>query len=257
MVLRIIGTLHNRRGDPLLLLRLLRDLKQGHKLDSIGVAWSVPSGNSEPSWDELVEEERRIQETLRDRVRMVHESSLSWDSKSFLGRCYRSFQYEFMVSLNLKRHDPGFRIILVDDRAARDERYKEIGESSEFLSELSRLPSQDQEGVLRSRYDEARTAYHDMEAYERMILHPNLALLEISLELLKMQRREDHMMRIIKESNPDAVLVRLVHCLTGLSSSLSKVQDRPDSFPTQIASLGTVMRLSEAERTVGPLPPRD
>src|SRR3989441_10374643 len=96
----LIGTSHNRRGDPLLLLRLLKLLGRARGIERLGVVWSVPSGNLTPDHGELPEEELRIQESLRRSVRLVHNSFLSLDAKSFLGRCFRSFQYEFMVALN-------------------------------------------------------------------------------------------------------------------------------------------------------------
>ena len=256
--MRIIATLHNRRGDPLLLLRLLRILKRDEKIGKIGVAWSVPSGRVEPGWQELVEEESRVQESLRNCVRMVHESGLSWEARSFLGRCYRSFQYEFMVSLNLKRHDPEMRIMLIDDPGVRDLRCQEIGNPKEFLAELGSLPVKDQARALRSRYDEYRTAYEDMRIYERMILHPDSALLEVSPELARLRSREQDIAEKIEESKPDVVLLRLVHCLTKLPGSLeSSLGTIEQPMAGRVASLGNVMRLSEAEKIVGPLPARD
>ncbi len=256
--MRIIATLHNRRGDPLLLLRLLRILKRDEKIGKIGVAWSVPSGRVEPGWQELVEEESRVQESLRNCVRMVHESGLSWEARSFLGRCYRSLQYEFMVSLNLKRHDPEMRIMLIDDPGVRDLRCQEIGNPKEFLAELGSLPVKDQARALRSRYDEYRTAYEDMRIYERMILHPDSALLEVSPELARLRSREQDIAEKIEESKPDVVLLRLVHCLTKLPGSLeSSLGTIEQPMAGRVASLGNVMRLSEAEKIVGPLPARD
>ncbi len=256
--MRAIATLHNRRGDPLLLLRLLRILKRDEKIGKIGVAWSVPSGRVEPGWEELVEEESRVQESLRNCVRMVHESGLSWEARSFLGRCYRSFQYEFMVSLNLKRHDPEMRIMLIDDPGVRDLRYQEIRNPGEFLAELASLPVRDQARALRSRYDEYRAAYEDMRVYERMILQPDSALLEVSPELARLRSRERYITERIEESKPDVVLLRLVHCLTELPARLESSMGTMESVMAgSVASMGNVMKLSEAEGMVGPLPARD
>jgi len=259
-VLRIIGTLHNRRGDPLLLLRFLRDLNRDHKLDSIGVTWSVPSGNTEPGWDELVEEERRIQETLRDRVRMVHGSSLSWDAKSFLGRCYRSFQYEFMVSLNLKRRDRQLKLFLIDDLKVRDLRYQEIGDTEALLREIETYPPERQADALRTRYAGYRIAYEEMEVYEQMILHPNSVLLETSLGIADhIHSRQEYTVRTVKQFEPDAILLRLYQCLTKPSEALKKagICTPWKDFLGGFIPLTSIMKLSEAESIVGPLPDRD
>jgi len=256
--LRIIATLHNRRGDPLLLLRLLRILKRDEKVGKVGVAWSVPSGRVEPSWEELVEEESRVQESLRNCVSMVHESGLSWEARSFLGRCYRSFQYEFMVSLNLKRHDPEMRIMLIDDPGVRDLRYQEIRNPREFLAEVASLPVSDQARALRSRYDAYRAAYEDMRVYERMILHSDSALLEVLPELARLRSREEYIAERIEESKPDVVLLRLVQCLTKLPTRLESILGTIEQpMAGRLASMGNVMKLAEAERIVGPLPARD
>src|SRR2546426_3397832 len=175
----LVGTSHNRRGDPLLLLRLLKLLVRDRGIERLGVVWSVPSGNLTPDHDELAEEELRIQETLRRCVRLVHNSNLSWEAKSFLGRCFRSFQYEFMVSLNLKRHDQRVRLLLVDDPEASERRYAEIGTPTEFLGEIASHPTLDQAQVLQSRYAEYQEVYERADVYEKMILHPESALLEI------------------------------------------------------------------------------
>src|SRR5213593_2173597 len=159
----LVGTSHNRRGDPLLLLRLLKLQVRDRGSERLGVVWSVPSGNLTPDHDELAEEELRIQETLRRCVRLVHNSNLSWDAKSFLGRCYRSFQYEFMVSLNLKRADRGLKLILLDDLSVRGIRYKEIGEPGNFLGEITAYPPGRQVEELRARYAKYRTAYEKMD----------------------------------------------------------------------------------------------
>jgi len=258
--LRIIGTVQNRRGDPLLLLRLLRDLRQGHKLDSIGVAWSVPSGNTEPGWDELVEEERRIQETLRDRVRMVHESSLSWDAKSFLGRCYRSFQYEFMVSLNLKRRDRQLKLFLIDDPKVRGLRYGEIGDTGALLREIETHPSERQGDALRTRYAGYRVAYEEMEVYEQMILNPNSVLLETSLGIAEYtQSRQEYMVGMVIRFGPDVILLRLYQCLTKPSKALERagISTPWKNFLGGFTPSTSIMKLSEAESIVGPLPDRD
>ena len=256
--MRIIGTLHNRRGDPLILLRLLRLLRRKEEVQSLGLAWSVPSGKVEPSWKELVEEEGRVQERLRDCVRMVHDSSLSWEAKSFLGRCYRSFQYEFMVCLNLKRHDPGLRIVLLEDPQVRALRYGEIGSSEAFLAELAAVPVGDQAVALRSRYDEYRDGYENLQVYGRMILHPRSALLEISPQLLGLRSREEHILENVEEYNPDIVLLRLIHGLTILPPELvSSVGITESYLANRLELMGEFMRLSEAEKTVGPLPDRD
>jgi len=259
-VLRIIGTLHNRRGDPLILLRFLRDLNRDHKLDSIGVTWSVPSGNTEPGWDELVEEEGRIQETLRDRVRMVHESSLSWDAKSFLGRCYRSFQYEFMVSLNLKRRDRRLKLLLIDDPHVRDLRYREIGETEALLREIETIPPEQQADGIRTRYTGYRVAYEEMEVYEQMILHPNSVLLETSLRMAEYtQSRQEHAVRMVRQFEPDVMLLRLYQCLTKPSDALKTAgiyTDWKDFLGGSVPST-SIMKLSEAESIVDPLPDRD
>ncbi len=212
----------------------------------------------EPSWEELVEEEGRVQESLRNCVRTVHESGLSWDARSFLGRCYRSFQYEFMVSLNLKRHDPGMRIVLLDDPRVRDLRYYEIGNSREFLAEVASHPAGGQAQVLRSRYHEYRTAYEDLRVYGKMILSPDSALLEISPQLALLRSRERYILEKIEKSEPDVVLLRLVHCLTELPDELKSGFGSSEPFlAREVASLGSVMKLSEAEGIVGPLPARD
>ena len=259
-VLKLIATVHNRRGDPLILLRLLKTLAQQGKVSSIGVAWSVPSGETEPSWQELQKEERRIQEALRSAVRLVHDSNLSWEAKSFLGRCYRSFQYEFMVSLNLKRHDQRVRLLLVDDPEASERRYAEIGTPTEFLGEIASHPTLDQAQVLQSRYAEYQEVYERADVYEKMILHPESALLEIPVQADGIaESRTSYMSRAITHSNPDVVIVRLVHCLDNLPPALAMLGSK--STLNLAARLGleqeAVMRLSEAEAIVGPLPARD
>ena len=255
--MRIIATLHNRRGDPLLLLRLLRNLQLEEKIRSIGVVWSVPSGMVEPGRDELVEEEGHVQETLRRCVRMVHESGLSWEARSFLGRCYRSFQYEFMVSLNLKRRSPGMRIMLLDDPGVQDSRYGEVGNPREFLAELASHSAEDQVQVLRSRYEKYRTAYEDLQVYRMMIHSPDSALLEIPAQLVGLRSREEHILATIEDFKPDVVLLRLVHCQTELPRQ-SKSFDKDEPFMARkIALMGSVMKLLDAEGIVGPLPSRD
>jgi len=118
-------------------------------VNSVGVCWSLPSGENEPGWAELQAEEKRVQETLRNAVRLVKDSGLSMEAKTFLGRCYRSFQYEFMVSLNLKRHDRRLKLVLFDDPELRQTRYEEIGSPAEFLGEIAAYPIDEQEKVLR------------------------------------------------------------------------------------------------------------
>ena len=258
--MRVIATLHNRRGDPLLLLRFLRTLRRDEKVQSIGVAWSVPSGNPEPSWEELVEEEGRIQEKLRDRVRRVHGSGLSWDAKSFLGRCYRSFQYEFMVSLNLKRHDRDLKLFLLDDPKVREVRYREIGDTVGLLKELDIYPADQQADVLRARYAAYKVAYEKMEAYEDMMLRPNSVLLEAALELVEHSRsRQEHIARAVEQFRPDITLLRLYQCLTKPSEVLRRagLSTSWDEFLSRVVPSTSVMRLSQAESIVGPLPERD
>ncbi len=258
--MKLIATLHNRRGDPLILLRLLKTLVQQSKVRSLGVAWSVPSGEIEPSWQELLQEERRIQEALRSAVRLVHNSSLSWEAKSFLGRCYRSFQYEFMVSLNLKRNNQRVRLVLVDDPESRATRYKEIGSPAEFLREIASYPNREQVQVLRSRYAEYKEAYERIDVYERMILHPESALLEALAEVGGVaESRARHISQAITNSNPDVVLVRLIHCLGNPPPALAR-----SGFTSALnlaarlgLGQGAVTKLSEAEAAVGPLPARD
>lgn len=258
--LRLVATLHNRRGDPLLLLTFLKVLSREGKLGSIGVAWSIPSGNCEPGWEELVREERRVQEALRSCVRMVHNSELSWDAKSFLGRCYRSFQYEFMVCLNLKRRDRRLKMVLFDDPSVREVRYREIGNPEALLHEIAAHPSSQQAEVLRSRYALFRAAYDRLEVYERMVLQPNCALLEIPLEIAKFEKtREKYMADALREHRPDVVLLRLVHCLTNPPPGLEKLGiAQSEALPVRLGLPPmNITRLSEAERIVGPLPLRD
>ncbi len=260
LALKLIATLHNRRGDPLILLRFLKTLVQQGKVSSIGVAWSVPSGETEPSWEELLKEERRIQEVLRSAVRLVHNSSLSWEAKSFLGRCYRSFQYEFMVSLNLKRHDQSVRLVFIDDPEARETRYKEIGSPTEFLREIASYPNREQVEVLRSRYAEYKEAYERIDIYEKMILRPESALLEFLAEHSGVaESRTSYMSQAIANSNPDVVLVRLIHCLDNLPPTLARLDSTSRfNLATRLGlGQGAVTKLSEAEVIVGPLPARD
>src|SRR3989441_13366903 len=99
----LVGTSHNRRGDPLLLLRLLKLLVRDRGIERLGIVWSVPSGNLTPDHDELAEEELRTQETLRRCVRLVHNSNLSWDAQSLLGRCYPPFPYQIIVAPHFMR----------------------------------------------------------------------------------------------------------------------------------------------------------
>ncbi len=229
-------------------------------VNSVGVCWSLPSGENEPGWAELQAEEKRVQETLRDAVRLVKDSGLSMEAKTFLGRCYRSFQYEFMVSLNLKRHDRQLELVLFDDPELRETRYKEIGGPGEFLGEIAAYPIDEQEKVLRERYGVFREAYDRVELYERMVLRPSSALLEISQEGMQfVDRREKYMARVIKKTAPDVVLVRKIHCLENPSSALTRSGLRSGpSLPAMLCiKEGDVMNLSEAEPMVGPLPPRD
>ena len=227
---------------------------------SVGVCWSLPSGENEPGWAELQAEEKRVQETLRNAVRLVKDSGLSMEAKNFLGRCYRSFQYEFMVSLNLKRHDRRLELVLFDDPELREMRYEEIGSPGGFLGEIAAYPIGEQEKVLRERYAVYRGAYDRVELYERMVLRPSSALLEISQKGMQfVDRREKYMVRVIKNNLPDIVLVRKIHCLENPSAALTRSGLR--SGPSLPAMLGIkkddVMDLSEAEPMVGPLPARD
>jgi len=182
------------------------------------------------------------------------------EARTFLGRCYRSFQYEFMVSLNLKRHDRRLKLVLFDDPELREIRYREIGSPGEFLGEIAAYPIDEQEKILRERYALYRDAYDRMELYERMVLRPNSALLEISQKGMQfVDRREKYMARVIKDTVPDVVLVRKIHCLENPSSAMTRSGLR--SGPSLPAMLGVkeddVMDLSEAETMVGPLPARD
>jgi len=229
-------------------------------VNSVGVCWSLPSGENEPGWAELQAEEKRVQETLRNAVRLVKDSGLSMEAKTFLGRCYRSFQYEFMVSLNLKRHDRRLELVLFDDPELREMRYEEIGGPGEFLGGIAAYPIDEQEKVLRERYGVLREAYDRVELYERMVLSPSSALLEISQEGMQfVAQREKYMARVIKKTVPDVVLVRKIHSLENPSSVLTRSGLR--SGPSLPAMLGIkeddVMSLSEAEPMVGPLPARD
>src|SRR6059036_2684076 len=229
-------------------------------MESIGVAWSVLSGSAEPEWDELVREERRVQETLRDCVRVVHESNLSWDAKSFLGRCFRSFQYEFMVTLNLMRNNERLKIVLVDDSRARDARYKEIGNPETFLETIAKLPNSEQSEVLRTKYEAYRTAYDDSNVYERMILHPDSALLEVSPDMSRhTDRREEYMALAVQNSRPDVVIGRLMHCLHEYPPELSASGLVPEvNLGRRIGlSSNNILKLSDAVSLVGPLPARD
>jgi hypothetical protein len=256
----LIGTTHNRRGDPLILLRLLKVLVRDRGVESLGVLWSVPSGNTTPDRDELAEEEDRVQETLRNCVRLVHNSSLSWDAKSFLGRCYRSFQYEFLVALNLVRNNGRLKIVLLDDPNLREMRYKEIGKPESYLERLGRLPDSEQIEVLRRRYEAYKTAYENLNAYEKMILHPDSALLEVSPEIAGYtDRREEFLAGAVQKSKPDVVIARLLHCLNEYPSTLKDSGLVPNvSLTDRIGSSGNnIMKLSEAVSLVGPLPARD
>jgi hypothetical protein len=256
----LVGTTHNRRGDPLILLRLLKVLVRDKGVGKLGVVWSVPSGNATPDHDELAEEEDRVQETLRNCVRLVHNSSLSWDAKSFLGRCYRSFQYEFLVALNLARNNERLKIVLLDDPKLREIRYKEIGKPEAYLERLGQLSDSEQIESLRRRYEAYKTAYEDLSAYERMILHPDSALLEVSPEMARdIDRREEFLAVAVQKSRPDVVIARLMHCLNEFPSTLKASGLAPKmSLADRIGLSGNnVMKLSEAVSLVGPLPERD
>lgn len=255
-----VGTTHNRRGDPLILLRLLKVLVRDKGVEKLGVVWSVPSGNAMPDRDELADEEDRVQETLRGCVRLVHNSSLSWDAKSFLGRCYRSFQYEFLVALNLVRNNERLKIVLLDDPNLREIRYKEIGKPEAYLDGLGKLPDSEQVEALRKRYDAYKTAYEDMNAYEKMILHPDSALLEVPLEMSGFtDRREEFLTFAVQKSRPDVVIARLMHCLNKYPSTLKDSGLVPKvSLAGRIGLSGdNIMKLSEAVSLVGPMPARD
>lgn len=230
-------------------------------VNSVGVCWSLASGEQDPGWAELQAEEKRLQETLRNAVRLVKDSGLSMEAKTFLGRCYRSFQYEFLVSLNLKRHNRELKLVLFDEPELRETRYMEIGSPQEFFGEIARYRMDEQEKVLRERYAVYRDAYDRAELYERMVLRPGSALLEISQKDLQfVDRREKYMARVIKNSEPDVVLVRKIHCLENPSSS-ALTRSGLRSGPSLPAMLGVkeddVMNLSEAEPMLGPLPARD
>ncbi|TMI40925.1 hypothetical protein E6H23_07115 [Candidatus Bathyarchaeota archaeon] len=256
----LVGTSHNRRGDPLLLLRLLKLQVRDRGIERLGVVWSVPSGNLTPDHDELAEEELRIQETLRRCVRLVHNSNLSWDAKSFLGRCFRSFQYEFMVALNLMRNNERLKIVLVDDPQARDARYKEIGNPETFLETIGKLPNSEQSEVLRTKYEAYRTAYDDSNVYERMILHPDSALLEISPDMSRhTDQREEYMALAVQNSRPDVVIGRLIHGLHEYPPELRASGLVPEvSLGRRIGLSGNnILKLSDAVSLVGPLPARD
>jgi hypothetical protein len=256
----LVGTSHNRRGDPLLLLKLLKVLVKDQGVEKLGVVWSVPSGNVTPDHDELAEEEMRVQETLRSCVRLVHNSRLSWDAKSFLGRCYRSFQYEFMVALNLARNNERLKIALLDDPGVREMRYKEIGKPEAYLEEIGKLPDSEQIGSLRRKYEAYRTVYEDLSVYERMILHPDSALLEVSPDMAgRTDRREEFLAVAIQKSRADVVIARLTHCLNEYPSTLKTSGLVPNmSLVNRIGlSRSDIMKLSDAVGLVGPLPARD
>ncbi len=258
--MKFIATLHNRRGAPLLLLNLLKALNRENAIQKLAVAWSVPSGNTQPTWEELSREEKQLQETLRSCVRMVHESSLSWDAKSFLGRCYRSFQYEYMVVLNLKRHRPDLNVILLDQPEVRDLRYNEIGRPLDFLKEIEQIQAQKQAEILSSRYSTYKAAYHRVDKYEEMLLHPDSALLEADTEIGRFTKsREEYMAKVIKETEPQIIILRLMHCLSTPSPRLVQLGlTGSKGLPDRLSPLGgDVMKLSEAESLVGQLPERD
>src|SRR2546422_2764896 len=256
----LVGTSHNRRGDPRLLLRLLKLLVKDRGIERLGVVWSVPSGNLTPDHDELAEEELRIQETLRRCVRLVHNSNLSWDAKSFLGRCFRSFQYEFMVALNLMRNNERLKIVLVDDPQARDARYKETGKPEAYLEKIRKLPESEQIESLRRKYEAYRTTYEDLSVYERMILHPDSALIEVSPDMSRhTDRREEYMALAVQNSRPDVVIGRLIHGLHEYPPELRASGLVPDvSLGRRIGLSGNnILKLSDAVSLVGPLPARD
>ncbi len=224
------------------------------------MAWSVPSGDIEPTWEELSREEKRIQETLRSCVRMVHESSLSWNARSFLGRCYRSFQYEYMVVLNLKRHRTNLKVILVDHPEVRDLRYNEIGRPMAFLKDIEQHQTQKQAEILRSRYSTYKAAYDRVDKYEEMLLHPDSALLETDTKIGRFTKsREEYMAKVIKETEPQIIILRLMHCLSTPSPRLVQLGlTGSKGLPDGLSPLGGhVMKLSEAESLVGQLPERD
>jgi hypothetical protein len=191
---------------------------------------------------------------------MVHESSLSWEAKSFLGRCYRSFQYEFMVSLNLKRRDRRLKLLLIDDPKVRGLRYREIGDTGALLREIEAYPPERQADALRTRYAGYRVAYEETEVYEQMILHPNSVLLETSLGMAEHTKsRQEYMAKMVKQYEPDVVLLRLYQCLTKPSEALTKagICTPWKDFLGGSIPLTSIMKLSEAESIVGPLPDRD
>lgn len=152
------------------------------------------------------------------------------------------------------------KIVMFDDPKVRDVRYREIGTPEAFLSEIATYPSSQQAEVLRSRYDSFKDAYDRLEVYERMVVQPNSALLEIPLEVAKFEKiREEYMARVLREQSPDVAMLRLVHCLLDSSPRLKKLGiAQSEALPVRIGlSPASMMRLSEAEKIVGALPPRD
>ncbi|TMI60519.1 hypothetical protein E6H16_07870 [Candidatus Bathyarchaeota archaeon] len=114
--------------------------------------------------------------------------------------------------------------------------------------------------MLRTKYEAYRTTYEDLSVYERMILHPDSALLEISPDMSRhTDQREEYMALAVQNSRPDVVIGRLIHGLHEYPPELSASGLVPElSLGRRIGLSGNnILKLSDAVSLVGPLPARD
>lgn len=233
----LIGTLHNRRGDPVVLERLLKHLILNRGVRRISLTWSVPSGSPSPGITELREEVHRLQSAMRACVSIVNASRLARPCHAILGRAYRSFQYEVTTLINsIYRNFKNIEFYLVDDPSVREFRYREIGYLSDTLHSLSRVDHQSQAATLLKDYARFDLAYDDERAYCKLLEDGGLApLLEIHPRIgFRRDEREEYMVELIEEVRSDLHIARLAHCIS--------------PQPTELTTLNIVSRVPLIER---------
>ena len=146
------------------------------------------------------------------------------------------------------------------DNPIRRPRFTSGTKPEAYLEEIGKLPDSEQIESLRRKYEDYRTAYEDLRVYERMILHPDSALLEVSRDMAgHTDRREEYMALAVQNSRPEVVIGRLIHCLHEYPPELRASGLGPDvSLGRRIGlSSNNILKLSDAVSLVGPLPARD
>ncbi len=236
----LVGTMHNRRGDPLSLERLLHHLVKCGEVKRISLTWSVPSGDLNPSQEEIKDEIHALQKTMRACVSIVNASRLSRECHAILGRAFRSFQYEVTTTVNnVKRHFPHVEVFFVDLPKARWMRWREIGDQMS-LHALAQIPAQDQSKELLGDYELFGKAYEDLDTYANLIAGPKFPPLQEFNPALSglAEEREAYIAKSLGEVRSDLHITRFAHLIRPQPESLTKLKVVPKrSLVERIADL--------------------